>query len=336
MNVHVLIDSIVRQTTVLIAQLATAGGARAPLSHVAGQVFLSLARELENQGVSRKVSADMFGMALRTYQRRTQRSRESATDRGRSLWEAVFAYVQDAGVVPRESILRRFHRDDEALVRGVLHDLCETNLLFATGSGTRTAYRAATEAELGSLRASGAQEGLESLLWAMIYREGPLTDATLHERVAADPGELEAALQCLVRSGRVQLRRQAEGVSYSAREIVLGFSTVGWEGAVLDHFQALVKTICAKLALEASANANDRIGGSTYTFDVWPGHPEYEAVVEHLTSFRRAQSELRRRVDATNARLGLPDTFQKVVVYGGQYIVDFDATLAEESSDEDA
>jgi len=47
MNVQLLIDSIVRQTTVLIAQLATAGGVRAPLSHVAGQVFVELSRALE-------------------------------------------------------------------------------------------------------------------------------------------------------------------------------------------------------------------------------------------------------------------------------------------------
>ena len=46
MNVKILIDSIVRQTTVLIAQLATSGGVRAPLAHVANQVFLDLSREL--------------------------------------------------------------------------------------------------------------------------------------------------------------------------------------------------------------------------------------------------------------------------------------------------
>ena len=39
MNVQLLIDSIVRQTTVLVAQLATAGGVRAPLASVANQVF---------------------------------------------------------------------------------------------------------------------------------------------------------------------------------------------------------------------------------------------------------------------------------------------------------
>lgn len=42
MNVQLLIDVIVRQTMVLIAELATSGGLRAPLAHVAGQAFLGL------------------------------------------------------------------------------------------------------------------------------------------------------------------------------------------------------------------------------------------------------------------------------------------------------
>jgi hypothetical protein len=64
---------------VLIAQLATSGGARAPLAHVAGQVFLELVRELEAQGVSRKIGADMFGLGLRSYQRKINRLAESST-----------------------------------------------------------------------------------------------------------------------------------------------------------------------------------------------------------------------------------------------------------------
>jgi hypothetical protein len=39
MTIAVLIQSIVRQTTILIAQLATTGRARAPLAQIAGQVF---------------------------------------------------------------------------------------------------------------------------------------------------------------------------------------------------------------------------------------------------------------------------------------------------------
>ena len=51
MNAQVLIDAIVRQTMVLIAQLSTADGVRSPLSHVADEAFMGLVRELESQGL---------------------------------------------------------------------------------------------------------------------------------------------------------------------------------------------------------------------------------------------------------------------------------------------
>src|SRR5690242_17537894 len=134
MTVELLIQAIVRQTTILIAQLATAGGARAPLAHVANQVFLDLVRELDEQGVSRKVGADMFGLALRSYQRKIQRLTESNTDRGHSLWEAVLTHLEERKIATRNEVLARFHRDDDQLVRSVLHDLTESGLVFASGS----------------------------------------------------------------------------------------------------------------------------------------------------------------------------------------------------------
>ena len=102
MNVKVLIDNVVRQTTVLIAELATAAGIRAPLAHLANEVFLDLVRELEAQGVGRKIIADMFGLALRSYQLKVQRLSESATERDRSLWEAVLETIRTRGVATRE------------------------------------------------------------------------------------------------------------------------------------------------------------------------------------------------------------------------------------------
>lgn len=108
MTLAVLIQAIVRQTTILIAQLATTGGSRAPLAQIADQVFSELVAELERQGVSRKVSADMFGLGLRTYQRKIQRLEESSTDRGRSIWVAVLEYVRSRGLLTRGEILTRF------------------------------------------------------------------------------------------------------------------------------------------------------------------------------------------------------------------------------------
>ena len=85
MNSKILIDVLVRQTTILLAQLSTAAGIRAPLAHIADQVFLELTREIESQGVGRKVAADMFGMALRSYLKKVRRLAESETIRDRTL-----------------------------------------------------------------------------------------------------------------------------------------------------------------------------------------------------------------------------------------------------------
>jgi hypothetical protein len=91
MNAALLIHAIVRQTTVLIAALATASGQRAQLASVANLVFADLVRELREQGLGNKIIADMFGMALRTYHRKLARLSASRTVHGRSLWEAVLA-----------------------------------------------------------------------------------------------------------------------------------------------------------------------------------------------------------------------------------------------------
>ncbi|HTV25017.1 MAG TPA: hypothetical protein VMG12_40265, partial [Polyangiaceae bacterium] len=117
MNVNALIDAIVRQTTILIAQLATLGGGRAQLAHTANQVFLDLSAALREHGVGSKVIADMFGLALRTYQERVRRLSESQTMRGRSLWEAVLEHIEARGPILRADVLGRFGRDDLGAVR---------------------------------------------------------------------------------------------------------------------------------------------------------------------------------------------------------------------------
>src|SRR5690349_23246652 len=100
-NTKLLIDAIVRQTTVLIAQLSTAAGIRAPLAHIADQVFLELSREIEAQGVSRKVAADMFGLAIRSYQKKVQRVTESVSVRDRTLWQGVLDHLTERGSTSR-------------------------------------------------------------------------------------------------------------------------------------------------------------------------------------------------------------------------------------------
>ncbi|HEX4338060.1 MAG TPA: hypothetical protein VH062_19255 [Polyangiaceae bacterium] len=320
MNTELLIDAIVRQTTVLIAHLATARGARTPLADIAEQVFSELARELHRQGVSRKVAADMFGLALRTYRRKVQRLAESQTLSGRSLWEAVHAFLVEREVATQSEVLAHFHRDDLQIVRGVLKDLVDSGLVYRAGRGRTSVYRVASRADLERVTSNGPDvDGTDMLVWALVYRLGPVSHRALAEHVALPGVQLEHALARLVEAGRVS-RNDAlpEGV-YSAAGFVAPLGDPrGWEASVFDHFQAVVTTICRKLGAAGAAASGDTVGGSTYTLEVWPEHPLEAEVFGQLADFRRRLADLRARVLEHNRSVSVPRKRSKVVVYGGQ------------------
>ena len=50
----------------------------------------------------------MFGLALRSYQKKVQRLTQSETQRDKTLWEAVLDYLREQGSVPRRKIFQRF------------------------------------------------------------------------------------------------------------------------------------------------------------------------------------------------------------------------------------
>lgn len=321
MTIDLLIHAIVRQTTILIAQLATSRGLRAPLAHVANQVFMDLVRELERQGVSRKVSADMFGVGLRTYRRKIQRLSESSTERGRSLWEVVLEYIKAHGLVTRLEILDRFARDEEAQVRAVLRDLTESQLIFSSGRGPSTSYRAAQEEELATLQRKQGEEGADELLVALMYREGPLTPSEIAGKAQTELAVVEGALARLLAAGRIQRRDDPDGARYWARALVIPLEAPsGWEAAVFDHFKALVTTILSRLDHEQAASLKDSVGGSTYTIDVWDGHPLAEEVYGTLGRVRSMLGDLRARVAALNTG-DPPEHHTRVVIYVGQCLI---------------
>lgn len=321
MNALVLIDSVVRQVTVLIGQLATSGGIRAPLAHLANHVFLELATELEAQGVSRKVSADMFGMALRAYIRKVGRLREGQTEQGRTLWQAVLDFIRHERLVTRDRLLERFARDGDREVSGVLRDLIDSGVVFCSGSGRSAVLRVATDDELGELSQLTETNGLDELAWVLTYRHGPVTAADLAKLLRRDLDRATEILERLGAAGRVH--RTPSG-AWAAQDFVIPLgSSSGWEAAVFDHLQAVVQTICQRLRqVSFDTEQGPTVGGSTYSFDVWPGHPLEEEVKQQLTSLRQRLGDLRQRVDAYNREQGLPDEHQQVITYVGQCVMD--------------
>jgi predicted acetyltransferase len=324
MNVRVLIDAIVHQTTILIAQLATTAGLRAPLAHVANQVFLDLVGELESQGVSRKVAADMFGMALRSYQQKVARLSESATDRGITLWQAVYQYLQEEEVASRADVLRRFRHDDVSSVKGILHDLVTNSLVYSSGRGDATLYRVMSEDDLDRIGEEDPIESAMALAWLIVYRQGPLPRTEILEQMSSeDDSAIDEALERLVDEGRIERLQDAsddQDAVYSSARCFIGLDDeAGWGAALFDHYQALVTALCVKLRNgETRALPDDRLGGSTFSFDVWENHPHADEAYDLLKKSRADLIDLWERVTQHNDAHAKPEDFDRVTFYIGQ------------------
>jgi hypothetical protein len=328
MDAKVLIDAIVRQTTVLIAQLSTSAGIRAPLAHVADQVFLDLASEIEAQGVARKVAADMFGLALRSYQKKVQRLTESATVRERTLWEAVLGYLSEQGSVTREQLFTRFRHDPEPDVAAVLVDLVNLGLVYSTGKGKNTVYGASSDVDRGRVAEHARQDTVASMVWLALYRR-PSTRAELGATVPFSALLVDQAVNSLVAEGRV--RRDGQTLSAETFVVPVG-AEQGWEAAVFDHFSAVASAIAAKVRRGARSDAKDIVGGATLTFEVAPGHPHLEEVYGLLARIRRDVNDVWARVMQHNDQHPLDETEKiKVTLYFGQNVSDPDEDVREEA-----
>lgn len=317
MNVQILIQAVIQQTTVFVAQLATAGGLRAPLTRVANQVFLDLSNELQQQGVTKNVIADMFGLTLRTYHRRVAELSQSQSVEGRSIWEAVLEYVRQHEPLAAAAIHQHFARDDREVVASVLNDLVNTGMCYRSGRGSGAVYRVAQDTDFQAGGQSSRDVANEYLVWQTVYRNRPARLADLIAITRLPEKAVELALGRLLLDGRVE--RGADATFTSARlEVPVGFAH-GWEAAVFDHYQALVGAVCAKLATgDDRSDERDHTGGATFSLDLWPGHPLEVEALGTLAALRAQLEDLRARLDAITTERGVTPS-ERLVVYVGQH-----------------
>lgn len=308
-------DGIVRQTTVLLAQLSTTAGVRAPLAHVADQVFLELAREIEAQGVRRQVVADMFGLALRSYQKKMRRLTESASVGERTLWQAVLELVEREEPT-RSRVLERFQYDGEREVVAVLTDLVRSGLVCVTGAGEDAVYALSTHALRDKVQRRQDLDSVANVAWLLVFRGEIERSDELAVRLNVEPEVARAALDELVRTGRV---REQDGKLLSSNVVLPLGSEQGWEAAVLDHYRTVAVAIATKVRTGfGGSKVDDRIGGSTFTLTVAPGHP-YEREVYDLLKRTRLQAQaLWDKVAAHNQEHPPTPDSTKVSFYVGQ------------------
>ena len=322
MQAQVMIDAMIRQQTILIAHLATAAGMRAPLAHVADQIFLEISNELRRQGVGVKVIADMFGMALRSWQAKVRRATESRTDVGRTLWEAVYSFLSTHGQVSRSRILERFKYDEEAVLRGVLNDLVESQLIFKAGRGDSTIYIMAPSSMNVSDEedTDNKQDQLDALVQVSLYHHQPASLEVLESHLTLPKEKIQEGLIRLESNGLARLDQEG----WHCQTLYLPTDDpVVWGAALLDHYQSVIKSLCIKLrGGNDRARDRDLTGGSTYSFDFWPGHPLEAEFTGLLKEFRKRLSDLRSRKE--DLRLQCPDEAEqsRLIFYFGQAIIE--------------
>jgi hypothetical protein len=319
-----LIDAVVRHTTAFIAQLSTSAGLRAPLAHIADQVFLDLSREIEAQGVSRKVVASMFGMALRGYQRKVQRLEESATFRGKTLWEAVVEHLHHHGPTMRSQMLRRFEADGEEHVAAVLRDLTDSGVVYLTGKGETALYGLSSERDRERILLETQGEKLRLAVWYAIYRKGQ-TFGNVCKGLKTSSSETLAMVEQLVADGLVLSSDAAIGPEtwlQSQRFLVPIGSEHGWEVAVFDHYRSVLDAIAAKLYLRGQdAELARYVGGTTLVFDVHEQHPMKDEVFGLLERVRGELNGVWSRVSEYNRQNAVDEAHKRAVTfYFGQNV----------------
>jgi hypothetical protein len=320
LDVKLLIDCIMRQTTVMIAQLSATAGIRAPLAHLADEVFLNLSRELEGQGLSRKVVADMFGMALRSYQRRVQRLSESASEAGKTLWQSMLEYLQKEQRVTRREIMSAFPHDDPEAIAAVLNDLVQSGLASRAGSGGAALYAVTAEEERKVLARESELETAAALVWLDLCRHPGARPADAAARLGLNEEIVATALAELTDQGRVTIdddgRRVADPV------VIPVGSEAGWEAAVFDHFQAVASAITTKLRHgQTRSTRADTTGGGTLSFEICDGHPLAERVLGLLERTRTELGGLWQEVEGHNAAHPISERdVRRVMFYFGQFL----------------
>lgn len=324
METRHLIDGIVRQTTILIAQLSTTAGIRAPLSRVADQVFLNLARELEAQGVGRKIAADMFGLALRSYQLKISRLGESASEGERTLWEAVLQKLRGSSGLSRRQVVESFRRDDPLDVAAVLKDLVDSGLISRTGRGEHAFYQVAGAEAVSAIAGEQDSDAIANLVWLAVYDRQRVAREQLVRELSFEPAVAERAIDGLLQEGRIE-RAQHEGseVLVCRRLTIPVGSEQGWETAVFDHFRAAATAIVAKLQRKGARSSHgDVLGGSTLSFSIRPGHPYEQQVYGLLARVRTDLNQLWEQVAAHNQANPLdPEERIEVTFYFGQNVI---------------
>ena len=251
--------------------------------------------------------------------------------------DMVLDYIDTEEGRSREEVLHRFRWDDMSAIKAVLHDLINSGLIYSLKQAGLTLYRLTPESDLQRLASRAKSDSLSSIVWVHIYRHPGLEADIIAQQLRAEPDAVKTAITKLISEGRLEQYKEESAEDdeaapslYRANSCYLPVGEpIGWAASVYDHFQAMAKAISNKLNRYGAQSAlSDEIGGTTMSFDLYPGHPQEAEVRALLKRYRDELNILWARVVETNQSArdaGEPhDNIFKVTFYLGQNIEDVD------------
>jgi hypothetical protein len=246
-----------------------------------------------------------------------QRLRESATDRGTTLWRALLEQLQEQGPLTRRRLFERFRHDDPLAVGAVLNDLASSGLIYRTGSGIDTVYGVVHAEDRLAIARDSTLETSSALVWLSLCRDATRSADELAIELSLSAPQVDAAIAYLEAEGRV--RRESGRILVDPMVVPVG-ATQGWEAAVFDHFQAVCVALATKLRRGLGrAESADTTGGATLAFEIHARHPQRDEVLGLLGRVRSEVNELWHRVEAHNAAHPVSEEERRrVTFYFGQ------------------
>ncbi len=218
----------------------------------------------------------MFGMALRSYQKKMRRLTESAAVGERTLWQAVLDLVEREQPTRRRARTLRARRRTRG--RRCLEGSRAERPRVRDGHRQPGAVRGDEPGARDKLSAESDLDSIANLAWLALFRREAETEAELVTLLGVEPERVAP------RGRRAGRRRASEPQRRPARVEQPGAAGGGGAGlGARDPRSLRAVTVAIATKIQAgfgAAAASDKSGGSTFTFTVTPGHPHELEVYE--------------------------------------------------------
>ncbi|MCB9788932.1 MAG: hypothetical protein H6744_19825 [Deltaproteobacteria bacterium] len=327
MNFSNLVERMVPLVAELFATLKVTDPLRMDFAGIAEKTVHDLVGVLRQEGLTNEEIAAALDLSIAGFYRKVKDLRETYSPgegpRRPTLWEHIYDFVleQSGGSHDRPvtflAIEARFPQLSPDRLGAMLRYLVRFGRLSMTGHGPQRRYHI-VERELPT--GATYHDAVVTL-----YRDGPLTRAELAQRLEVDEQTCEPWLVRLRDAGRLEettvgrqpARYRATGYHIEPEE------PAGYEAALWDHFQAVVRAICKKVRLGATqASMGDLIGGTTFSFDLPVEDPLYAELSGFLAETRQRMEAWLVRHGEMEARPGARRV--RVTIYTGQMVEELD------------